>query len=236
MNNNVKARITDIFSSIQGEGIFLGAKQIFVRFSKCNLDCSFCDERTDFPGREYSPIELMKEIKALEASTGPHHSVSLTGGEPLLHWDFLRTFLKMLKKVRGLKAYLETNGTLPHELAKIIDSLDIVAMDFKLPSSTGGHSYWHEHADFLKIASKRIVFVKAVVTPDTDKKDIEKAIQIIRKARKDVPFILQPASPVKTDDKLIGPGRLLSFLEIGSRNDFNNMRVIPQIHKILKVK
>ncbi|MDO8525105.1 MAG: 7-carboxy-7-deazaguanine synthase QueE, partial [Candidatus Omnitrophota bacterium] len=231
-----KAEITEIFSSIQGEGIFLGAKQIFVRFRKCNLDCIFCDELKGLPAREYSPIELMKEVKALEASAGPHHSVSLTGGEPLLCWDFLRTFLKMLKKARGLKAYLETNGTLPHELAKIIDSLDIVAMDFKLPSSTGGRSYWHEHAEFLKIASKRIVFVKAVVTPDTDKKDIEKAVQMIKRLRKNVPFILQPASPVKPDNKIIGNDRLLGFLDIGLKNDFNNIRVIPQIHKILKVK
>ena len=234
--DNVKAEITEIFSSIQGEGVFLGAKQIFVRFKKCNLNCVFCDESRNLGVNEYSPLELLKEVRTLDASNGPHHSVSLTGGEPLLYWDFLKVFLKMLKKNRQFKSYLETNGTLPHELSRIIDLVDIVAMDFTLPSSTGERAYWHEHADFLKIASKKRVFVKAVVTPKTNKEDIEKAVQLIRRAHKNIPFILQPASPVRPDDEQVGHEKLLGFLEVGSRNDINHMRVIPQIHKLLKVK
>ncbi len=233
---NVKAEITEIFSSIQGEGIFLGAKQIFVRFKKCNLECVFCDEKRNTEAKEYSTIDLAREIKAMEAAKGPHHSVSFTGGEPLLYWDFLKSFLKTMKRTRGFKSYLETNGTLPHELSKIIDLVDIVAMDFKLPSSTGEREYWHEHADFLKIALKKKVFIKAVVTSDTHLEDIEKAVGLIKKTGKNVPFIIQPASPVEVSDKTIGREKLIEFLEIGSRNDVNNMRVIPQIHKILKVK
>lgn len=232
----VKAEITEIFSSIQGEGIFLGAKQIFVRFKKCNLNCVFCDEARDGDGREYASLDLMKEIKALDASSGPHHSVSFTGGEPLLYWDFLRIFLKTFRKNRNFKSYLETNGTLPHELSKIIDLVDIVAMDFKLPSSTKERPYWHEHADFLRIASRKKVFVKAVVTPDTDNEDIEKSIQLLKKSDKNIPFILQPVSPVKPGDRHVEAEKLLGFLEVGSRNNVRSMRVIPQIHKILKIK
>jgi organic radical activating enzyme len=125
---------------------------------------------------------------------------------------------------------------LPDELSKIIDLVDIVAMDFKLPSATGEREYWREHADFLKIASKKKVFVKAVVTSDTKIEDIEKAIQLIKKAHKNIPFILQPASPVKPSDMNIDREKLFKFLEVGSKNDIVNMRVIPQIHKILKVK
>ena len=91
--DSVKAEITEIFSSIQGEGVFLGAKQIFVRFEKCNLNCVFCDESRDLGVNEYSPLELLKEVRALDASDGPHHSVSFTGGEPLLYWDFLKARL-----------------------------------------------------------------------------------------------------------------------------------------------
>ena len=232
----IKAEITEIFSSIQGEGIFLGAKQIFVRFKKCNLNCLFCDEARDSAVKEYAYLDLMKEIKTLDTASGPHHSVSFTGGEPLLYWDFLKVFLKTFKKNRNFKSYLETNGTLPNELAKIIDLVDIVAMDFKLPSSTGERSYWYEHADFLKIASRKKVFVKAVVTPDTDNEDIEKAIQLLKKSDKNIPFILQPVTPVKPGDRHVGAEKLLGFLDVGSRNNISNMRVIPQIHKILRVK
>ncbi|MDD5137136.1 MAG: 7-carboxy-7-deazaguanine synthase QueE [Candidatus Omnitrophica bacterium] len=233
--NNAKGEITEIFSSIQGEGIFLGAKQIFVRFKRCNLDCLFCDERKRSSAKEYGPAELMREVKALDSAEGPHHSVSLTGGEPLIYWDFLQVFLRMLKRSR-IKAYLETNGTLPHELAKVIDLVDIVAMDFKLPSATGERAYWHEHAEFLRIASKKKVFVKAVVTHDTRREDVEKAIQMIKRSHRNIPFILQPASPVKTSDRRISHDKLRRFLEIGLKNEVANMRVIPQIHKILKVK
>lgn len=232
----IKAEITEVFSSIQGEGIFLGAKQIFVRFKKCNLDCLFCDEAKDPEAKEYSPVSLKKEIAALDAEKGPHHSVSFTGGEPLIYWDFLKIFLKVMKRERGFKSYLETNGTLPHELSKVIDLVDIIAMDFKLPSSTGERAYWHEHADFLKIASRKKVFVKAVVTSNTNSEDIEKAIQLIKKIDKKIPFILQPASPVRQGDKIMDHGRLSEFLEAGSKSGVSNMRVIPQIHKVLGVK
>jgi len=230
------ADIIEIFSSIQGEGIFLGAKQIFVRFKRCNLSCVYCDEELDRKARRYSPLELMSQVKALEGAQGPHHSVSLTGGEPLLYAEFLKSFLKILRKNRNFRSYLETNGTLPYELAKIIDLVDIVAMDFKLPSSTGERPFWTEHLEFLKIASKRKVFVKAVVTPDTVKDDVEKAIGLIKRMKKNIPFVLQPATPVRPHDKDVPKDVLVRFLEIGLKRDLANIRVIPQIHKILNVK
>jgi len=233
--NKTKAEIIDIFSSLQGEGIFLGAKQIFVRFKKCNLACIFCDEPRDAKAKEYSSLELISEIKFLDLSKGPHHSVSLTGGEPLLYTEFLKIFLKLLKK-QNFKSYLETNGTLPEELSRIIEFIDIIAMDFKLPSSTGAREYWDEHLDFLKIAIAKRVFVKAVVTPATTKQDVERAVTIIKKVKDNIPLILQPATPVKTNDKIVDNGALMGFLEIGSRNKLENIRVIPQIHKILNVK
>jgi len=232
----VKADITEIFSSVQGEGIFLGVKQAFVRFADCNLDCLFCDERRLLLPKEYSPIELMKEVRSLEESSGPHHSVSLTGGEPLLYWDFLRAFLKILRRSRTLRSYLETNGTLPHELSKVIELVDIIAMDIKLPSSTCAKPFWGEHAEFLKIASKKKVFVKVVVTEDTVDEDVKKAINIVRRLNKNIPFILQPASVVRKDAKPVASSRLLSFMEMGLKKDLGNVRIIPQLHKMLKLK
>jgi len=233
--HRIKAEIVDIFSSVQGEGIFFGAKQIFVRFRRCNLACDFCDELSDAPYKEYTPAELMSAVASLDNSKGPHHSVSLTGGEPLLYPEFLKVFLKILKEKR-FKSYLETNGMLPAELSSVIELVDIVAMDFKLPSSTGERELWKEHLEFLKIASAKKIFVKAVVTPNTSEKDIEKAAEIIKKVRETIPFILQPATPVKTDDKKVGNETLMKFLDIWSRHDLDNIRIIPQVHKMLNVK
>ncbi|MBI5143749.1 MAG: 7-carboxy-7-deazaguanine synthase QueE [Candidatus Omnitrophica bacterium] len=235
MIKDTRADITEVFSSIQGEGIFLGAKQIFVRFKECNINCIFCDELKKLSPRAYSPSQLMDEVRALEKTKGVHHSVSLTGGEPLLYVGFLKEFLKLLKK-EHFKSYLETNGVLPKELAEVIEMIDIVAMDFKLPSSTGEKAYWKEHQEFLNIAMSKKVFVKAVVTPHTTDEDIEKALRLMKGLDEKVPFILQPATPTKPSDKAIDNKRLLGFLDIASRRHLENIRVIPQIHKILKVK
>ncbi|MBN2453666.1 MAG: 7-carboxy-7-deazaguanine synthase QueE [Candidatus Omnitrophica bacterium] len=230
-----EAAVADIFSSIQGEGVFVGAKQIFVRFKECNLMCSFCDEPRQGPAVVYTPRSLMSAVNLLIQEKGPHHSVSLTGGEPLCHADFLLNFLPLLRRNR-IRSYLETNGTLPEALARVIDLVDIIAMDFKLPSSTGLRAFWGEHLDFLKIASKKKVFVKAVVTANTTNKDIEKAISIINGMGKNIPFILQPATPAREGGKEVGKERLLEFLEMGTRGDLEHIQVIPQMHKLKGVK
>ena len=136
----MKARIVEVFDSIQGEGLYLGEKQIFVRFFGCNLSCSFCDTKPD-RFMEYEPHELIKELKLYKSK---YHSISFTGGEPLLAKDFLKEVFKATAK-DGHRHYLETNGTLHFELEELIDYIDIVAMDVKLPSSSGMGNLWHQH-------------------------------------------------------------------------------------------
>ncbi|MFA6079230.1 MAG: 7-carboxy-7-deazaguanine synthase QueE [Candidatus Omnitrophota bacterium] len=229
---DVKADVTEIFSSIQGEGIFVGMKQIFVRFKSCNLSCSFCDEISASASKKYSPEELLAEILAIESADGPHHSVSFTGGEPLLYTEFLIEVLKLLEKEK-IVSYLETNGTLPVNLAKIIDRVDIVSMDIKLPSSTGEKEYWAEHSKFLKTASKKDVFVKIVVTPNTVKEDVEKAAAIMKGINKKIPLILQPVTPMGPLDTNIDNETLLDFMNICLRGRRGDTRIIPQVHKRL---
>lgn len=233
--STIEAEISDIFSSIQGEGLFVGAKQIFVRFRQCNLACSFCDESWHTESRSYTPLELMTEVKYLDTNKGPHHSVSLTGGEPLMYVDYLPTFLRFLRKNK-MKSYLETNGTLPEALACVIDQVDIIAMDFKLPSSADIRPYWDEHFEFLKIAVKKDVFVKVVVTSKTTKEDVAQAVSIIKRLKRDVPLVLQPATPRLPHEKVVENSRLLEFLDIGAKGHIEGMRVIPQMHKVLGVK
>jgi 7-carboxy-7-deazaguanine synthase len=233
--SKIKADIVDIFSSIQGEGVFLGARQIFVRFKKCNLKCSYCDEPRDGKATEYTPLELLSEVKYVELAKGPHHSVSITGGEPLVYSEFLKTFLKLLKK-EGMTTYLETNGTLPRELDKVIDLVDIVSMDFKLPSSTGEKPFWDEHLEFLRIASWKKAFVKTIVTENTTKADIVRAAELVKKIKGNIPFVIQPASPLNKEDKMLGNDTLMKFVEIGLKHNIDNIRVIPQMHKKMGVK
>ena len=92
MNNKVK--IKEIFASIQGEGPYVGYKQLFIRFCGCNLKCNYCD--TDFSAesnyREFTAQELAEEVNKYTDV----HSISLTGGEPLLSVEFLKEFLPLV--------------------------------------------------------------------------------------------------------------------------------------------
>jgi len=221
-----KAKVTEIFSSIQGEGLYVGEIQTFVRFYGCNLNCVFCDESEKDKFKEYSTEGLIAAI----AREG-NKVVSLTGGEPLLYADFLKEVLPRLKK-KGFTLYLETNGTLKNKLLEIIDFLDIISMDIKLPSSTGGRSLWKAHSDFLKASISKKVFVKAVITNKTTGPDIEKAVSIVEKVSRAVFFILQPATANGRIQKI---KRIQEFLRMANRR-LDNVRLIPQVHKILNVK
>lgn len=237
-----KADLVEIFSSFQGEGLFVGAKQIFIRFAGCNLKCSFCDTPKEAVIRGVTVEEVLGKVKKLEKIFGSHHSVSLTGGEPLLHAVFLERLLPRLKE-QNFKTYLETNGTLSEELKRIIEYIDIIAMDIKLPSSTVMSPLWKSHIEFLKIATNKEIFVKAVVTNDTLEKDIMKARDIVERFDKHIPFVIQPATPsgqnIRQDVLQVGfkveKSRLSSYCDI-SKERLKDVRVIPQVHKFIGVE
>ena len=116
----MKTKINEIFSSIQGEGPVVGYKQLFIRFCGCNLNCAYCD--TEFTeGNEFSPQELYEKIST-EYDLKTFHSISLTGGEPLLSVDFLKEFLPLIKD--KTKIYLETNATLTQNLLELNNYID----------------------------------------------------------------------------------------------------------------
>src|SRR5574344_1039856 len=113
------AKINEIFSSLQGEGLFVGTKQLFIRFCGCNLNCNYCDTtEVEVENFDFSLQELKCYIVHFNLAT--LHSISLTGGEPLLWCDFLSEFLPLCDN----KIYLETNSTLPKNLDKIRDFID----------------------------------------------------------------------------------------------------------------
>ena len=66
----MKARIMEVFSSLQGEGVRLGERQIFVRFGGCNLQCDYCDEPDTIPigsGKLWDRELLRPPVTALHA-------------------------------------------------------------------------------------------------------------------------------------------------------------------------
>lgn len=237
LNKSTQTEISEIFSSLQGEGPYLGVPQIFIRFGRCNMRCGYCDELEKMKEGAFEIYSLEKTLGAVdifEKQKGPHHSISLTGGEPLFYAPFLKEFLPELKK-KGLTTYLETNGTLPGPLASIIKWCDIIAMDLKPPSSAGDRSFFNEHKAFLKTASTKEVFVKVVVTPSTKLEEIRECVRLVAKAGPKIPFIFQPLS-----DPFGINTHALEFIEKEfftlATQSLKDVRVIPQMHKIWGVR
>ncbi|MFH1791394.1 MAG: 7-carboxy-7-deazaguanine synthase QueE [Candidatus Omnitrophota bacterium] len=224
------ANITEIFFSYQGEGPYTGARQVFVRFHGCSFGCRYCDTRLD----KYDVITAGDLIDKVCDAARDYHSVSVTGGEPLEQTEFLEVFLPELKRRTGKPVYLETNGVLPDELAKVINHVDIVAMDIKLPSSTKKKPVWAEHKRFLETARAKEVFVKSVVTRDTTFDDVLKACDLIAAVDSKTRFILQPVDPV---DGVQGPSdKWISKLRMSAARKLPNTGVMRQRHKEMGIR
>ncbi len=225
----MKAKISEIFCSLQGEGIYQGEKQIFIRLAGCNLNCTFCDEKNKIVKENISQEDLIKRIEALQDFSP---TISITGGEPLLQTDFLSAFLPHLK-AREFNLYLESNGTLPQSLTKIINWLDVVAMDIKLPSSTGMKGFWEEHRDFLEVAKAKKVFAKVIITDRTKAEDVEKAVSIVTAVERSVPLVFQP---VTKKGKIRKPSdKILSDFKAKASLVLDDVFVISQLHKLWRM-
>jgi len=232
----LKGKVSEIFSSFQGEGIYWGKKQIFLRFYACNMKCVYCDEEEKTfhgPYEECDAETLRSRLLSLEERDGPHHSISLTGGEPLLYTDFLKELLPLLK-AEGFLLYLETNGTYPERLKEVISWTDIIAMDIKPPSATRDRPFWKEHHQFLEIGQKRGLFVKIVVTAESSFEEIEQAIEEIARVDRTIPLVLQPVTPYGAIKETISKASLF-LLEQRARKVLRDVRVIPQLHKLVGI-
>lgn len=231
-----KAKVSEIFSSFQGEGIYWGKKQIFVRFYACNMKCVYCDEeeKTFYgPYEEIDRTTLRNRLLDLEEREGPHHSVSLTGGEPLLYADFLKHLLPFLKE-DGFCIYLETNGTYPERLRELLPWIDIIAMDIKPPSATQDRPFWEEHRAFLKIGKDHGLFVKIVITSHTAFEEMEQAVEEIAGVDCTIPLVLQPVTPYGAIRETVSKISLFS-LEKEAKRLLRDVRIIPQLHKLVGI-
>ena len=217
-------KLKELFASIQGEGPFVGYKQIFMRLCGCNLKCKYCD--TDFDAinaKEYTISELLEYVK----QHSDCHSISLTGGEPLLHTDFIKEFAQ----VSPLPTYLETNATLYKQLKSVIDCIEYVSADIKLPSATGMPAQWDIHDKFFKIANTKNLYAKVVFDLNITDDEIENICFLAKKYN--IELILQPMMLGKT------PSVSSEFMQLildKSLKTYKRIRLIPQVHKFINVE
>lgn len=241
--------LTEVFSSLQGEGMLAGYRQLFIRFPGCNLDCSYCDtdlvappcchvESTPGSGmfEDISQPVSLESILAIvhrwcKQLPDAHHSISITGGEPLLHAELLADWLPELNIL--LPIHLETNGTLPDALAQLVEHLDFISMDIKLPGTGQTLPLWQQHRRFIEIGRERDLSVKLVVGGQTSDDELVTACKLVAEIDDELPCFLQPMTG--SDGRIsITAARLMHLQAIAARR-LSDVRVIPQMHRFLGV-
>ena len=146
-------RISEIYLSIQGEGILTGTESVFVRASGCNLRCRYCDTpyaSWNPEGDDLSVEEIIAEVEKLDC----RHAV-LTGGEPMLFAELVPLTEQL--HARGIHITIETAGTLHLPVR-----CDLMSVSPKLSNSTPSaakHPRWsvrHEHSRHVPDVIRRL--------------------------------------------------------------------------------
>ncbi|MGE5645124.1 MAG: 7-carboxy-7-deazaguanine synthase QueE [Acidobacteriota bacterium] len=216
-------KISEIFYSVQGEGILIGTPSVFVRTSGCNLRCVWCDTPyTSWApeGEERSLDTILEEVRRY-----PARHVVVTGGEPMIAPGLVELTGQL--RDAGLHITIETAGTVFHPAA-----CDLMSISPKLANSTpvereGGR--WAARHDRLRIQPdvlKRLVSdyeyqLKFVVARPEDLAEIHTIVELTGAAREKVILMPEGCDPASLRD------RSLWLVEIAKRE---GMRFSPRLH------
>ncbi len=259
-----KGNLSEIYLSLQGEGIWVGVPTVFVRTTGCHRRCRYCDTEFALVAEKQAriwlgwrkgepeltvdnPIAVQQVAEwVLQASGQGRFAnwVSFTGGEPLLQADFLAELGAMLKGL-GFRILLETEGGLPDRLEKVLPFTDAVAADIKLPSTTGEPLDWGEAERFLRLVAEAPVqaCVKIVVTTDIDEGEFERAVELLAQLQTSqsdfrrfcpMALILQPVTPARFVTETPSMELLLRLASLAQRK-LVDVRIVPQVHKLMQL-
>lgn len=274
------APVLEVFRSIQGEGLFAGRPMVFARLRGCPLRCRYCDTpgSWELPARARARIEphggpesgTSSETRsalrpAAEASArqladwirmaeGPAPlPVSLTGGEPLVWPDFA---CALKGELEGRRLHLETGGGHVRALERVLDHVDHVSLDLKLPEQLdapvewplaragGGAEPWGEplprnedewgpvRRRALELVAGRDACAKLVISAGAAQRYAPLLDDVALLAPR-LPVFLQPVSP---RGGVLAPRRaeLESLVDLCVARGLD-VRVVPQVHRFLKL-
>lgn len=234
----MKVRLYEIFTSVEGEGILYGTKTLFIRLAGCPFKCFYCDTPEALPmdsGNEITIEQACSLIdKNLENNT---YKVNFTGGEPLVQNEAVLEMAKHVKS-KNIPTYLESSCYDSKKFQNVLPLIDYVKIEFKTPDSEFiDDKHYSELIDnaieCLKLStnSKKVTYIKIVVSSKTKPEDIkllaEKIFKVILKDQISG-FIIQPTHGISEPSL----EKLLKFYDV-VHPFFNEVRVVPQLHKII---
>lgn len=233
-----KFPVLEIFGpTIQGEGMVIGQKTMFVRTAGCDYSCSWCDSAFTWDGsakddiRQLTAEEIWTELFELGGSHFSH--VTISGGNPALLGN-LNELIDLLHE-KKVKVAIETQGS---RLQPWFDQIDDLTISPKPPSSGMKTDFTKLDDIILYLAEKNRLYHASLKVVVFDEQDLEFA-KMVHLKYPEIPFYLQIGNDLvhEPDD-----GKLISHLltryewlidRAVSEEGLNNARVLPQLHTLV---
>lgn len=255
-----EARICEVFSSVQGEGAFIGAPSVFVRFVGCNRNCDWCDTRFAWKEEEdridltLGPSggtvdALVQKIRDVSRDVPVRPIVVLTGGEPcIVDPRAMEPLLQALSTTR-YRIHLETNGSMSVPWLRGVTHITVSP---KI-ATAAKNEHWREDCTMTTQILETYPSVELKLVLDVNNKDdVGRAEHLLSgiEGRMRYPIVLQPQAVVEVpkateEDKVpfidTYPSQCKSYYDtfLKSRRRFGRIwakrpiRVLPQMHKLI---
>ena len=233
----MKVQLFEIFTSVEGEGIFYGTKTLFVRLAGCPFTCFYCDTLAALPldsGNQYDIKSACKLIDDnLEKNT---FKVNFTGGDPLLQHTAVAELAKYIQS-KNIATYLESSCFDSAKFDHVLPFIDLIKIELKTKDSKFVDEKHYENliSNALQclhssISSKKKTFIKIVVSARTTVDDFEELANKVFDICIDelAGFIIQPTYGIEEPSL----EQLMKFYDVVYPK-YHDVRIIPQLHKFI---
>ena len=234
-------RISEVFTSLEGEGVLLGTKTLFVRLAGCPFRCGYCDTDYALPmdsGTEYGMDEAFDLVRgSIERGT---FKVNFTGGDPLVQHEAVAELARRVRGEAGVPTYLESSCYDATRFKTVLPHMDYVKAELKTEDSgfVDGPRYpalLNEALECLRASVElgTFTYVKIVVGASTTEAHLA---DLVGRAVEAAPgggaslsgLVIQPV----TGDGAPGLDHLLRLYD-AARPLYGDVRVVPQLHKMI---
>lgn len=232
-----KIPVMELFGpTLQGEGMVIGRKTMFVRTAGCDYSCAWCDSAFTWDGSEkhrtrlMSPEEVYAELLEIGGENFDH--VTISGGNPALIGTAMEQLIDLLQ-ASGIQVGLETQGSRWQEWFYKVNDLTISP---KPPSSKMGTDFFILDTYIHRLLEQKVNFSLKVVVFDDEDFEFAKMVNM-RYKEHGIPFYLSVGNIDAKEDGDISQ-RLLNSLnwlwdKVIESPEMNNARPLPQLHTLV---
>ena len=233
----MQVRLFEVFTSIEGEGIFYGTKTLFVRLAGCPFSCFYCDTAEALPPDSGEGYDIESACRLIDDSLEDNtFKVNFTGGDPLLQHREVAELARYVQ-TKGIPTYLESSCFDSGRFNHVLPFIDLVKIELKTRDSgfvkDGDYGRLIENAmGCLKssVSSDKKTYVKIVVSAKTAPGDFAALADGVLDVAADglAGFVIQPTYGVAEPSL----PQLMGFYDaVYSR--FRDVRIVPQLHKFI---